>query len=274
MSDDFSARLALPYLAAGQMQKHVTLNAALTRLDALLQTLAVSRTITAQPEGPADGALYILPEGATGSAWSGRPAGTLMRFEAGGWAVVPTPDGLIAMVADAGEAVVRVGGDWRPLGERLGVAQDLTRLGVGTTADAANPVAMKVNAALITARGTGEGGDGDLRIKVNKEAGDDVLSLLFQSGWGGRAELGLIGDDDLSLKVSADGGTWRRAFAVDRATGRVAFDQGATRLETTVFTGAGVYSPPAWARWIEAVCIGGGGGGGAGQSGTAGTARL
>ncbi len=274
MSDDFSARLALPYLAAGQMQKHVTLNAALTRLDALLQTLAVSRTITAQPESPADGALYILPEGATGSAWSGRPAGTLMRFEAGGWAVVPTPDGLIAMVADAGEAVVRMGGDWRPLGERLGVAQDLTRLGVGTTADAANPVAMKVNAALITARGTGEGGDGDLRLKVNKEAADDVLSLLFQSGWGGRAELGLIGDDDLSLKVSADGGTWRRAFAVDRATGRVAFDQGATRLETTVFTGAGVYSPPAWARWIEAVCIGGGGGGGAGQSGAAGTARL
>ena len=37
MSDDFSARLALPYLAAGQMQKHVTLNTALTRLDALLQ---------------------------------------------------------------------------------------------------------------------------------------------------------------------------------------------------------------------------------------------
>ena len=34
---------------------------------------------------------------------------------------------------------------------------------------AANPVAMKVNAALITARGTGEGGDGDLRIKVNKD---------------------------------------------------------------------------------------------------------
>lgn len=274
MSDDLSARLALPYLAAGQMQKHVTLNTALTRLDALVQTLAVSRTTAVQPENPADGALYILPEGATGSAWSGRPAGTLMRFEAGGWVVVPTPDGLIAMVADAGEAVVRAGGVWRALGERLGVAQALTRLGVGTTADADNPVAMKVNAALITARETGEGGDGDLRLKINKEGAGDVLSLLFQSAWGGRAEVGLIGDDDLSLKVSADGGTWRRAFAVDRTTGRVAFDQGATRLETTMFTGEGVYSTPEWARWIEVVCIGGGGGGGAGQSGAAGTMRL
>ncbi|MDQ1154017.1 DUF2793 domain-containing protein [Brevundimonas sp. SORGH_AS_0993] len=274
MSDDFSARLALPYLAAGQMQKHVTLNAALTRLDALLQTLVLSRTTAAQPEGPADGALYILPEGATGAAWGGRPAGTLMRFEAGGWSMVPISDGLIALIADAGEAVVRVGGAWRPLGERLGVVQDLTRLGVGTTADANNPVAIKVNAALMTARGVGEGGDGDLRLKLNKEGAADVLSLLFQSGWGGRAELGLIGDDDLSLKVSADGGTWRRAFAVDRATGRVAFDQGAARLESAVFTGAGVYTPPVWARWIEIACIGGGGGGGAGQAGAAGTARL
>ena len=44
MSDDFTARLNLPYLAAGQMQKHVTLNTALTRLDALLQTAVVSAT--------------------------------------------------------------------------------------------------------------------------------------------------------------------------------------------------------------------------------------
>lgn len=83
MSDDASARLGLPYLAAGQLQKHVTLNEALTRLDALTQTAVVSRTVTAQPAAPADGALYILPAGATGADWSGRPAGSLMRAEAG-----------------------------------------------------------------------------------------------------------------------------------------------------------------------------------------------
>ena len=65
MSDDQSARLGLPYLAAGQMQKHVTLNEALTRLDALVQTAAISRTVSDQPATPADGALYILPAGAT-----------------------------------------------------------------------------------------------------------------------------------------------------------------------------------------------------------------
>ncbi len=55
MSDDHSARLGLPYLAAGQMQKHVTLNEALTRLDALTQTAVISRGQAAQPGDPDDG---------------------------------------------------------------------------------------------------------------------------------------------------------------------------------------------------------------------------
>ncbi|MDZ4062746.1 MAG: DUF2793 domain-containing protein, partial [Brevundimonas sp.] len=274
MSDDHSARLGLPYLAAGQMQKHVTLNEALTRLDALVQTVVVSRTTTAQPGAPADGALWILPSGATGADWSTRPEGALMRAEGGGWRVVPAGDGLIALVADADEFVVRHGGSWVPLGARLGVAQALGRLGIGTTADAANPFAARLNTALWTALEAGAGGTGDLRLTLNKEASGDVLSLLFQSGYGGRAELGLAGDENLSLKVSPDGSTWLRAFGVDRATGRIAFDKGATRRETTVFTTDGAYEPPSWARWIEAVCVGGGGGGGSGMAGSSGTARF
>ena len=49
MSDDQTARLGLPYLAAGQMQKHVTLNEALTRLDVLAQTAVISRSRASSP---------------------------------------------------------------------------------------------------------------------------------------------------------------------------------------------------------------------------------
>ena len=270
MSDDHSARLALPYLAAGQMQKHVTLNEALTRLDALVQTAVVSRTTTSQPDAPDDGALWILPGGATGADWSTRPAGALMRAEGGGWTMVPPADGLIALVLDAGELVVRQGGDWIELGARLGVVQALERLGLGTTADAGNPFAARLNTALWTALEAGSGGTGYLRLTLNKEGSADVLSLLFQSGWGGRAELGLVGDDDLRLKVSADGGSWHEAFAVDRATGRATFALGAGRRAVTVVSSDGTYAVPAWARSIEAVVVAGGGGGGAGSSGASG----
>lgn len=139
MSDDQSARLALPYLAAGQMQKHVTLNEALTRLDALVQTAVISRSVTAQPETPADGALWILPAGATGADWSSRAEGALVRAEGGGWTEVEAEDGLVVLVLDAAEVVVRQAGSWAPLGTRLGVAQDLTRLGLGTPRTPAIP---------------------------------------------------------------------------------------------------------------------------------------
>ena len=265
MSDNQTPRLGLPFLAAGQMQKHVTLNESLTRLDALVQTAVASRSISTQPPDPTDGALYILPAGANGAAWIGRPAGTLMRAEGGGWLAVEVPEGLVALVLDADEVVVRHGAAWRPLGSRLGVAQGLTRLGVGATADAANPFVAKLNAALWTALEATSGGDGDLRLTLNKETGSDVLSLLFQSGYGGRAELGLIGDEDLRLKVSSDGSNWREAFAVNRASGRATFPLGVGRRERTAFTEDGTYTVPVWAQTVEAIVVGGGGGGGAGS---------
>jgi len=271
MSDDHSARLALPYLAAGQMQKHVTLNEALTRLDALVLTAVVSRTSTAQPADPDDCALWILPDGATGAEWTAHPEGALLRAEGGGWTRVATSDGLTALVLDADEVVVRHGDDWVTLGARLGVAQALSRLGIGTTADDANPFAARLNAALWTALETGSGGTGDLRLTLNKEGPGDVLSQLLQSGYGGRAELGLVGDDDLRLKVSADGSSWHDAFAVDRTSGQTTFVLGAGRRTVTVFSANDSYTVPAWARSIEAVVVGGGGGGGAGAFGASGS---
>lgn len=270
MSDDHSARLGLPYLAAGQMQKHVTLNEALTHLDALLNAAVASRTTAAQPSLPPDGELWILPPGASGPDWGGRAAGTLMRAEGGGWTEVAAPDGLVVLVQDVGEVVVREAGAWTLLGARLGAVQDLDRLGVGATADAANPFLARLNNALWTALDAASGGTGDLRLTLNKETSGDVLSLLFQSGWSGRAELGLVGDDDLRLKVSADGSDWREVLTIDRATGRAGFTLGAGRRSTTLFTADGDYEPPAWARTIEAVVVGGGGGGGSGAFGAAG----
>ena len=271
---DASARLGLAYLAPGQLQKHVTLNETLTRLDALVQTRAVSRTLAVQPSAPTDGALYVLPASPSGAAWSGFAAHDLVRFEAGGWAVVGTVEGVRVWITDEACMVVRTASGWTDLGQTLGAVQGLERLGLNTTADAANPFAARVNKALWTAVASGDGGDGDLRMTFNKEAAADVGSLLFQSGWSGRAELGLIGDDNLSLKVSPDGSTWRVAMTVDRTTGAVTFAAGAGRVETTVLTAGASWTVPVWARRIEAVCVGGSGGGGSGAAGASGAARF
>ncbi len=269
MPSSHSARLTLPYVAAGQLQKHVTVNEALARLDALTQTAVISRTVAAEPASPTEGDLYILPPGATGATWASWSAGDLVRAEAGGWVRVPVPLGMLVLVRDRDELIARDAGGWTPLIRRA-EHQNLTRLGLNTEADATNPFAAKVNKALWTARPEADGGDGDLRITLNKDTPTDVLSLLFQSGYGGRAEFGLVGDDDLTLRVSSDGATWREAFRIDGDDGRVTFPRGAGRVEAVLLTAGGAWSPPDWARTLSVMAVGGGGGGGAGAFGASG----
>src|SRR5690606_993435 len=131
----------------------------------------------------------------------------------------PRP-GWIAWAVDEATLVFWTGSAWAVFSDAVTALQNLTLLGIGTTADVTNPFSAKLNKALWTALTAGEGGDGDLRYTLNKETGADVLSILMQAGFSGRAELGLIGDDDLTLKVSPDGSAWTTALVVDRTTGR------------------------------------------------------
>lgn len=115
MSDDATPRLGLPYLAAGQAQKHVTLNEALSRLDGLVQPAVASRAVAAQPASPVDGLLHILPAGATGADWAGCAAGTLMRFEGGAWDALEVQPGFLAWIADEQVLAVRTASGWTAL---------------------------------------------------------------------------------------------------------------------------------------------------------------
>ena len=63
-----STNLELPYLAPAQAQKHVTVNEALRRLDALVQPRIASFGETAPPASPNDGDVHIPGSGASG-AW-------------------------------------------------------------------------------------------------------------------------------------------------------------------------------------------------------------
>ncbi len=53
-----------------------------------------------------------------------------------------------------------------------------------------------------------------------------MLSLLFETAYSGRAEFGLIGDDNITLKVSPDGSAWTTALTVNRSDGTAQFVAG------------------------------------------------
>ena len=208
MTTDTSPRLGLDYVMAAQAQKHVTVNESFRTLDSLVQTCVQSRVTDEQPASPSDGDLYILTSARSGEQWSLMAEKNLAAFRDGEWSEIPAFDGLVVLISDEAIFVFFDGSGWVDVASTLDNLQNLGLLGVGTSADEANPFSAKLNAALWTARAAGEGGTGDLRYTLNKESEADTLSLLFQSGYSGRAELGLMGDDDLLLKMSDDGTSW------------------------------------------------------------------
>ncbi len=218
MSD--TPRLGLPQIAASQAQKHVTHNEALLDLDAFVQTSAKDRDLAAPPGSPANGDTYIVAAGGTG-VWTGQD-GNLAVSTDGGWRFVVPIEGLVVWLEDEALQVIHHSGVWNTLSSLMSL-QNVPLVGVNTSADAVNKFAVKSNAILFAALEAVAGGNGDIQFKVNKEAAADTGSLLFQTGFSGRAEMGLTGNDDFTVKVSSDGTAFNEALRIDRATSRTNF---------------------------------------------------
>ncbi|MGI3165190.1 DUF2793 domain-containing protein [Pseudooceanicola sp. 200-1SW] len=205
---ELSARLSMPYLQPSQAQKHVTHNEALLILDALVQLAVADRDLTAPPAGPAEGDRYIVASGATGD-WAGED-GRVAQFDGTAWVFHAPQPGWRAWVVDEERLVTWRGGAWA---DDSGLPLEAAQLGVNTSADAVNRLAVASGATLLTHAGS------DHQLKINKAGAGDTASLLYQTGWSGRAEMGLAGEDDFSLKVSADGSAWVTALRLAGTSG-------------------------------------------------------
>ncbi len=215
MTAENSPNLDLPYILPAQAQKHVTHNEALRALDALTQLSVLDSALATPPATPADGDRYIVPAAPTG-AWVGH-AGKLAAFQDGAWAFFTPREGWTAWVAATDKRLIHDGANWVLLG---GLPANLApMLGVNTTADASNRLAVKSNAVLLSHDDLTPG-SGDMRLTLNKALAGNATSLLFQTGYSGRVEVGTTGDDKLHLKVSADGASWTEAAVFD-SSGRV-----------------------------------------------------
>ncbi|MEJ7933398.1 DUF2793 domain-containing protein [Sphingobium sp. AN558] len=115
MTTDATARLALPLLFAGQAQKEVFHNEALTAIDALLHGVAASADLATPPGSPIVGQCWIVAPGASG-AWAGR-ANSVACWTDGGWRFFAACEGLSVLVADRGHRMSWDGSAW--LDERL-----------------------------------------------------------------------------------------------------------------------------------------------------------
>jgi len=205
---DISPLLSLPYLMPSQAQKHVSHNEALRVLDAVVHLAVLNHTLSSPPATVAVGDRYIVASGASG-LWAGH-SDEIAYFEGLDWVFfVPQPGWRAEILSDS-RSLVYDGSSWI---EPFGATDNLPGLGVNAGSDATNRLTVSSPASLFTHEGSGH------QLKINKATAADTGSLMFQTGWSGRTEMGLVADDNWSIKVSDDGTNWTVALKINATTG-------------------------------------------------------
>lgn len=212
---ELSPNLALPYMQPSQAQKHVTHNEALERLDVLAQLALEAFATVTPPAAPVEGEAHGIGAGA-GGAWAGQD-GRIAAWLGQDWVFLDPGQGWRAWGRAEAELRVWDGAAWVPA---AGDPTSLEGLGINAAWDATNRLAVASQATLFSHAGGGH------QLKLNKAASGDTGSVLYQTNWSGRAEIGLAGSDDFAVKVSEDGAVWKTALQTDAASGIATLPQG------------------------------------------------
>ena len=212
---DTTTILSLPFILSSQAQKHVTHNAALESLDLIVQLSVTSRALNAPPVGATAGDRYIVAAAPSG-AWAGQPR-RIAFYNGSTWRFVMPLAGWRGWITTEAKLATYDGTNW--LTPDQGPAE-FSRLGINTAADPVNRLSVKADATLLDYQ------TNDHRLKINKALTAGTASVVFQKGYLGHSELGLLGSNDFALKVSADGTIYTPALTAAQGTGRVTFHAG------------------------------------------------
>jgi len=208
-----SPNLALPYIQGGQAQKHITHNEALQKLDSIVQ-LSVVAQASAPPVSPQMSARYIVATDAT-EEFAGQE--NSVAIWDGAWSFLTPQPGWLAFDQTVAAHVVFDGTGWAATaqGEGGSASDTLPKLGINASSDDYNRLTVSANASLFHHAGSSH------QVKINKAQSGDASTLLFQTGFGTRAEIGTAWSDDFEIKVSPDGSTFHSALRIDRTSGAV-----------------------------------------------------
>ncbi len=118
----------LPMVMPAQAQKHVTVNAALARLDAVAQLRVTTSSLGEPPASAVDGEAFIIPAGGV-NAWAGR-RGQVAVWSNGGWEFISPKAGWQAWDDAAKARVIHDGSDWVSSGAPVSPGGATTRMSV------------------------------------------------------------------------------------------------------------------------------------------------
>ncbi len=118
--------------------------------------------------------------------------------------------------------------------------QNLAMLGVNAVADATTRFSLAAAQSQFNHGGTSH------QMRINKSAALSSASILLMNNLSGRAEIGVIGDDKLRIRVSSNGSSWTEGMTIDPANGNAGIGT------TTPSTRLHVNGPARVASYVKA----------------------
>jgi hypothetical protein len=234
--------LGITLVEQSQAQKEVTVNQAFTRIDSILNTGAVSRSVSTPPGSPATGDLYIVAASPTGD-WTGQ-AGKLAYFDQI-WRFIAPNEGMSLWVNDEDIICTHDGSSW--IASTFGEVNTASNLGAGNGVFAAKVGAdlrfkSLVAGTNVTISNTGTD------ITINASGGGGGFYQTVQEEGGGltqRAAINFIGG---GITASDNAGSSRTDVTLDATLNALAsYNTNGiiTQTAADTFAGRSIVAPAA-----------------------------
>lgn len=209
MSQEVTPNLKLPLLIPNQSGKEYTHNEALIIIDAILNGGVLDLNVNTPPAVPENGASYLVgPE----------PNGVFsehnneLAYYYNGWRFIKMKHGATLWIDQQQQLYTLQNDTWVPAANANSTEgntpQSLPTLGINATADDNNRLTTRSDYILFNHE------TADARVKINKASPEATASHLFQTNYGSRAEFGLLGDDNFTIKTSPDGSNWYEGLII------------------------------------------------------------
>lgn len=208
-----SSNLEIPYVMPAQAQKHVTVNEAFRMIDAAVQINLIKPQANELPSQPEAGDCYQVIDPAP-ELWADN-IGNVAVWVDDAWMFLKPKIGWIARDDETGNLLIHDGTSWTEVNNEVPDQLLINQIGVNMASDENSRMAVSSPGSTFSHAGD------DHRLKINKSTANDTASLIFQNAWSGRAEIGIVGDDQLGFRVSPDGVNWNETMVFDQLGGYV-----------------------------------------------------
>ena len=226
-------RHSYPFIMPGQSLRYLTFNNAMQRLDTLQNLSLSGLAVNTPPTEPAIGSCYDV--GFEPIEVFSNHGGEIASYSTNGWTFFGKVKGMTAFNLETGEFLIYDGVNWTP---PVG-GDEIHSLGINAAADSTNRLSVKSDAVLF-ASNDDDPSNGDIRVVVSKADKYDTAALMYQTDYTSYVEAGLLGNNNYTIQVSADGSAFIKALEINSQTGDVGLGKAPNNALDILKTDSGI----------------------------------